>query len=472
MELLKNNQTGIIKNGNVKINRLTEETDMTKRGKIRTISFILSVVLVLTVWGGFATWQKARFEQQVIVAQRRAIAQLCEYFDAMHTDLRKSIYANTVPMFAQIASDLEKNASGAKTALGTLDSGQTVLSNIYMYLSQAGAFTGSLGRKLSTGEELTEEDRQQLAGLAEYADILHEKFLFMNDLMESGAFSFEEVDGELGSTQMEDAVNYLTAAAGAEESFADYPTLLYDGPFSDGLQQKASVFLEHAEEISFTQAKQIAADVLGADKVSQIIDDGESTGRIATYNFYYEGAEAQVTKKGGYVKMLLNDGFAGEIIYSGEDAIEIARKFLRQCGYDDMISSYYATNDGICTVNFAYEQEDFICYPDLIKVSVSLSDGSVMSMDASSYLMNHAQRAVPADAVHIADAVRKLNDNLYVRQVRKCIIPTEGGEEKYAYEFLCSDRNGNDALIYIDMQTAVEDEIFLLLYSDGGTLTK
>ncbi|MBR2414677.1 MAG: germination protein YpeB [Clostridia bacterium] len=445
---------------------------MGKRGKIRAASFIFAVVGVLTLWGSMQALQRNRYEQQVITAQRRAIAQLCEYFDAMQTDLQKSGYANTVPMFAEIASDLEKNASGAKTALGTLDSGQTVLSNIYMYLSQAGAFTGSLGRKLSTGEQLTEEDRAHLQNLAQYAQILHDKFLYMNDLMESGAFSFDEVDGELGSTEMTRAVNYLSAAAGAEESFADYPTLLYDGPFSDGVLQKESALLANEKEITLTEAKQLAAKVLGADNANQVIEDGENAGRIATYNFYYEGSETQITKKGGYVKILLNDSFAGEIVYSGEDAVAIAQKFLQQCGYEDMVSSYFATNDGICTVNFAFMQDDYICYPDLIKVSVSLSDGKVLSMDASSYIMNHSQRQIPSFAVRLADAAKKLNPALYIRQVRQCVVPTAGGGESFAYEFLVTDNGNHDALVYIDAQTGMEDEIFLLLYADGGTLTK
>ena len=445
---------------------------MTKRGKIRAVSFVFSVIAVLTLWASAERMQKNRYEMGIITSQRRAIAQLCEYFDAMQTELEKGRYANTVPMLAEIAAKLEMNANGAKTALATLDSGQTILSNIYMYLSQAGAYTGSLGKKIAQGEQISREEREQLAALAEYAGILHQKFLFMNDLMESGTFSFAEVDGNLSDTEMENAVNYLSAAAGAEESFSDYATLLYDGPFSDGLLKKTSELLEGEEEITLTQAKQIAAAVLGADQPQQVIDDGENTGKIETYNFYYRGCEAQITKRGGYVNMLLCDSFAGEIVYSGEDAVAIAREFLRQCGYDNMKNSYYATEDGICTVNFAYQTEDSICYPDLIKVTVSLSDGRVLSLDASSYLMNHTERTFSQPAVSASQAALKINPELYIRQVRKCIIPTAGGEEKQAYEFLCADKESRDALIYIDSDTGTESEIYLLLYSDGGTLTK
>ncbi|MBQ6862761.1 MAG: germination protein YpeB [Clostridia bacterium] len=443
-----------------------------KRSHIRLFSFVSIAVLLLSICAVSEKLQKDRWKQTVDLTRQRAVAQLCEYFDSMHTDLEKSEYANTASMFAKIGAQIERNATGAKNALATLDAGQTQLNNIYMYLSQAGAYTSSLAQKKAAGETISEKDRKQLQQLSAYAAVLHEKFLFMNDLMESGNFSFDDVAQELGDTQMENAVSYLSAAAGAEESFEDYPTLLYDGPFSDGVLKKESAFLKSQKKISKNKAREIAADILGAQSVKQLIDDGENTGKIETYNFYYNGCEAQITKRGGFVNMLLNESFAGEIVYTGENAVRVAQQFLEKCGYKDMVSSYYSTNDGICTVNFAWKQGDYICYPDLIKVCVSLADGRVLSLDASSYLMNHSERDLPAFSVRIADAVMELRSDLRIRRVRKAVIPTDGGGENFAYEFLCADPNGQDALIYIDTQSGEEDNIFLLLYSDGGTLTK
>ncbi len=56
---------------------------------------------------------------------------------------------------------------------------------------------------------------------------------------------------------------------------------------------------------------------------------------------------------------------------------------------------------------------------------------------------------------------------MYKRQ-----IPPGGGYEKYAYELLCADADGQDVLIYVDTLTGQEDDILLLLYADGGALTK
>lgn len=443
-----------------------------KRSKIRIISFVTVLVLLLSISLICENHRGDRFEQEVNLTRQRAVAQLCEYFDSMHTDLVKCEYANSVSMVSKIGARLEKNAAGAKTALASLDAGQTQLSNIYMYLSQAGAYVASLAQKTALGEKISAEERTQLQELARYAGVLYEKFTFMNDLMESGSFSFDAVQDELADTKMENAVSYLSAAAGAEESFADYPTLLYDGPFSDGVLKKESAFLKTQEKVSLHTAKEKAAAILGAQHPDQLVENGENAGKIETYNFYYNGCEAQITKHGGHLNLLLHEAFVGESVYSGEQAVEQAAAFLEKCGYKNMVSSYYSANDGICTVNFAGSEDGFICYPDLIKVCVSLADGRILSVDASSYLMNHTQRDAPTRTVHIAQAVKALRSDLRIRKIRKCVIPTPGGGETHAYEFLCTDADGQDALIYIDMETGAEDEIFLLLYSDGGTLTK
>ena len=40
--------------------------------------------------------------------------------------------------------------------------------------------------------------------------------------------------------------------------------------------------------------------------------------------------------------------------------------------------SYYSVADHICTVNFAAQQNGVTCYPDLIKVSVAMDNGSIV----------------------------------------------------------------------------------------------
>lgn len=135
-----------------------------------------------------------------------------------------------------------------------------------------------------------------------------------------------------------------------------------------------------------------------------------------------------------------------------------------------MVSTYAASNDGICTVNFAYKQGSFVCYPDLIKVSVSLSDGKITGFETADYLMNHKIRDIPDFGITPEEAIK--NTVAQVKKVSAAVIPTDAGSEKYTYELLCEDTDGQQILIYKDIKTGEEADILILLYSDNGTLTK
>ena len=179
-----------------------------------------------------------------------------------------------------------------------------------------------------------------------------------------------------------------------------------------------------------------------------------------------------VSKNGGYLVYVLADARAGAAKLTDTDAIENAAAFLYGVGYRGLMSTYYSVHDGVCTVNFAYVQDGYTCYPDLIKVGVSLSDGGVVTLDASDYLMNHVQRKIPEAAVPAEEAAAGVAETLTVKRSSLAVIPTAGGGESFTHELLCRTADGQDVLVYKDTVTGKEDDILILLYSDHGVLTK
>ena len=135
-----------------------------------------------------------------------------------------------------------------------------------------------------------------------------------------------------------------------------------------------------------------------------------------------------------------------------------------------MVTPYSAANDGICTVNFAYKQGSFICYPDLIKVSVSLTDGRITALEAADYLMNHTERDIPGFGITPDEAMADIEGT--VTKVSAAVIPLKDGTERYTYELLCEGKDSQHILVYKDIRTGEEVDILILLYSDNGTLTK
>ena len=446
---------------------------MKRRSKIKTAAFSIALFAAMLTWGISASAEAKAYKTQVEINSQRALIQLCEYLDNIEVSLTKSLYAGSDNMMSVLTTQLHKQATGAKTSLSALSSGDTQLVNTYKFLSQVGEYTASLNKKAANGQQISAKDRETLSKLLEFASKLSNQFDFMAQLLDSSYLSFEELDqnimqAEKGSESM---VTYMTGVSDAEEAMTDFPSLIYDGPFSDNILSKDSQLLGSSKPVSIEQAKKTAARLMGAEE-KFLVEDEPSEGQLSCYNFHTDTMSAAITKNGGYPLYLLSESAGGEARLSGADAVEKAAEILYKAGYLDMKSSYYACEDGVCTVNFAYVQEGFVCYPDLIKVGVSLYDGSIVSLDAADYIMNHKKRDIPDAAVSEEAAGKEIAPSLTLKSSSCAVIPTDGGGENFAYELLCESEDGRHVLVYKDIVSGKEDDILILLYSDNGTLTK
>ena len=79
---------------------------------------------------------------------------------------------------------------------------------------------------------------------------------------------------------------------------------------------------------------------------------------------------------------------------------------------------------------------------------------------------------MPPASVSAEEAAKGTAETLTVKDMSLAVIPSPYGTECFTYELLCEDGYGQDVLVYKDVVTGKEDDILILLYSDGGTLTK
>ncbi len=446
------------------------ENQVSRRGKIRVRLY--ASVLILVLFSAFViNAQKAsELSRQLNADAERSLSTLEACMSSINTNLTKGLYANTTPMLSSMAISLTRDAASAKNSLSALPLSDTQLDNMLKFLSQVGAFVSTLDRKLSLGEPITSEERNQLKQLIDVSQKLLSELDTITQGVEDGSVSFKQAGSTLQKSA-DQSVQIDSAFGDAEQTLTDYPTLIYDGPFSDHILNQTPKTLEGKSDVSKEKALEIASDFIGIDK-STLRFDSETNGVIETYNFFVDSINISVCKKGGAVLYLLGSSSAGESVISPEQAVENAKNFLSAKGYKNMKESYYSTQDGICTVNFAYENEGVICYPDLIKLSVSLETGNIISFDARGYIMNHTDRPPVQSKISADEAKMSVSDYLTVMSSRLAIIPTDYKTEKTAYEFHCKTPDEQEVLVYIDVLTAKEDDILLLLYSDGGILTK
>lgn len=446
------------------------ENQVSRRGKIRVRLY--ASVLILVLFSAFViNAQKAsELSRQLNADAERSLSTLEACMSSINTNLTKGLYANTTPMLSSMAISLTRDAASAKNSLSALPLSDTQLDNMLKFLSQVGAFVSTLDRKLSLGESITSEERNQLKQLIDVSQKLLSELDTITQGVEDGSVSFKQAGSTLQKST-DQSMQIDSAFSDAEQTLTDYPTLIYDGPFSDHILNQSPKALEGKSDISKEKALEIASDFIGVDK-STLRFDSETNGVIETYNFFVDSINISVCKKGGAVLYLLGSSNAGESVITPEQAVENAKNFLSAKGYKNMKESYYSTQDGICTVNFAYENEGVICYPDLIKLSVSLETGNIISFDARGYIMNHTDRPPVQSKISADEAKMSVSDYLTVMSSRLAVIPTDYKTEKTAYEFHCKTPDEQEVLVYIDVLTAKEDDILLLLYSDGGILTK
>lgn len=443
-----------------------------RRTKIKIISYLTVTVVVLAVWGtvNFITLNKVK--REVLADKERALTSLGAYLDEISTDLLKCSYASSSPMMAQLSEKVWKNTGCAKVSLSEIANGESELSGFYKFLSQAGEYTQALSNKLKNKEEITKEEYDNLTKLKGFAENYRKKLNYLIEERQSGGLDFEKVKSTLDSVRETKNLVFADELKNTSEISKEYPTLIYDGPYSDSIESKKSAVTEKLKVISKDKAQSKAAEFLGVDK-SEIYFFGECENNLPCYMFYNADYTVSVTKKGGLVNYMLSESYAGEAKLSVTEAVKKAEIFLSQKGYKSLKESYYSVNDGICTVNFAYLQDDIICYTDLIKVSVTLDTGKIVSFDSTGYIMNHKERAVKNKYNYTVKSAEKLlNKSLTVISGKKAFIPTEYETENFVYEYRCKAPDNTELLIYTDPDTGEEKDVLILLYSDNGVLTK
>ena len=443
------------------------------RKNVRIISFALAACIIFggATYSGYALAN--RYRTSLEYTYQRALNDLSDYVSNLETTLTKGIYANTAPQQYGISAKLLRDAGGAKTALGQLPLSDVELDNVNKFISQVVDFASYLSTKLSKGEAITQEEFDNLQKLGNYAKILNLDLRDMQARFDDGTMEIGQAVTVMGNlsqeTENQKEPYFNSGFHEMNEGFTDYPTLIYDGPFSDHITRMKSKMLEGSDSVSESDAKNIASEFVGTSS-EQMNATEASAGNLPVYNFSGEQYAIAVTRAGGMVAYMINTREIGEPAMEFGQAAGKAQEYLKHHGMDQMKESYYVTANGVCTINYAYQQDGVVYYSDLVKVGVALDTGEVVSYNATGYLMNHTKRDLPGDILSVEKARQSVSPKLTIEKEGLAMTPTAGLNEVLCYEFQCVSESGDKVMVYINAQTGLEEQIFILLMTDGGVL--
>ena len=441
---------------------------MKTRNAVRLISFCLAAVLVAAVFAVKARQDLKRYRLEVQNNYSRSLDGLNSSINNISLILEKAEYVTTAKQLSQMSAQLLTEAENAKNALAELPAGDN-LDIINRFLSQVGNYAMAVSKSLVSGEEPSGDYAQNIAVLKNTAQKISEAVGNSSIAYDNPSAWADDLDNKL-----EEAVD-KDSLAGAldtlEDSLSDYPTLVYDGPYSDHILEKEPLMLKNAAAVTEDEALKKAAETAEceADKLSL---DGTAEGKIPAYRFSGEDISVTVSRSGGYAVYMRKSREIGDYVLEHAQAVEKAKRYLERIGMGGFTETYFFTDEGVCVINFAYLDGKTVCYTDLVKVGVAMDTGEIMLYEASGYLTNHTDRAFETAAVSAEEAAKTVSDRLKIRETSLALIPTKGGGEKRCYEFVCLTEDGREILVYINAVTKEEEDILILLKSDGGTLTK
>ena len=115
------------------------------------------------------------------------------------------------------------------------------MDNTYRFLSQVGEYAMALNRKVAEGGTISDSERETLEKLLALSRSLCGQLATVSMHLDNGTLELEQARAALSEGgEGVQALSLSKSFADTEQALADYPTLIYDGPFSDHINQKKS----------------------------------------------------------------------------------------------------------------------------------------------------------------------------------------------------------------------------------------
>ena len=433
------------------------------------VTIILSIAVVaLGILYGISLSSLNNFQTSLENVYQKNFYELVDEVNNAETKLNKVLASNSNTYRSKLLKEVSKNASEAQTRLNMLPYSINGLSDTISFVNQLSGYTETLAKSLDKGEKIDGKDQETLEKVYESVVNIKKSLNSMSKQMWEGyniTSSSLKLDGDYNSLTSD-----MSAMNGED---IEYPTMIYDGPFSDSQVNKEVKGLNFSE-VSMETAKNNLGKILTNISVDNLKFNGESSGHFQTYDFSYEDENgvytfAQVTKKGGKLLTLSSQNIYKTKKLELANAEKIALDFAKKAGIDSMKVVWSDVVGDDAFINLAPVIDGVIIYPDLVKVKVDLAKGDVLGFEASSYYMNHVNRKILPARITESVAKAKIYSGLYVKDSRLALIPLEYGEEVLCYEFICS-MNGNTYYVYINAVNGAEENILKVVQTDNGNL--
>lgn len=444
-------------------------------------SILTAALIAVSFYGISKNSQANGYKQTTEAMYRRAFSQLCDDFSEMEVHLSKLKAASQSSRCIILLDDIWRLSGSSVSLMSQIPASHVDTNELNSFVVRIGDYAHALTKKLLNNESLTEDDSKQIGSLQKKcAEISKE----LNSRLSKGDIPTASLNNDGFFTASEQNENGYKNSEGIDE----FPTLIYDGPFSESTEKAEAKGLSGGD-INENDAINNAKDILKtkASPTSSVF----SNGKIPTFDLTFEDengtvTDISITKTGGMLLWMMKSGSdkitasastspngdEGELKVDEETTkklTEAALNELDRLNFKNMHPTYAQYYNNTAVINFAAMQDDVILYNDLVKVWVNLSTFKVTGLDARNYFFSHKERELKSPTLSMEEAEKKLSPSLEVKEKNIALIPLTPSTEVLCYEFKATVDN-EEYIVYINVETGNEEEIFKIINTESGQL--
>lgn len=472
---------------------------------VHMYSITLVILAIIMSIGIYQYKDKLNYKNYLQNTFEQSFYESVKYVDDVDNLMAKINLTNKPNQRIPIFSDLYKKAASAQENMGRLPYSQSVINSVLKFLSQMSDFSYAMLLKSADGEDFTKKEIEQMNSLADYSNKLSQKLMAIKKKIRDGnVINWDKIQKEgdkyikkaedessKDEKQLNDSENKGSKITGSlidvRKDFQDYPTLIYDGPFSDHIEKMEPEFLKNKNKVDKDTAKKIAEKFIGKENIESIELTYESKHKvkytIGVYRFRAKlknsdepSCSIDITKQGGKVLWMLNytqlkDKDKNKKKLNIKQVKEKAEEFLEKAGYKNMEENYYENVGDSIVLNYAYVQDKVTIYPDLIKVKVSIYDGNIVGFESLGYIMMHKQREISQVKIDKIRAREEIASKFNVERVKLALIPLESKKETLTWEFK-GKYNEKEFLVYINAENGKQEKIMQVLRNKSGVFVQ
>ncbi|NSJ91596.1 germination protein YpeB [Coprococcus sp. MSK.21.13] len=454
---------------------------MKKSSKRIIYTAIVTIIVVFSsTFAILMTLERTDYRNYLQAQYSKNMYELMDAVQNIRVNLSKAAVVGSREQKIIVFDEIFRHATNANDRLHSLPLSQDTIENTSKFLSQVGDFCYTLGKTTSEGTELQDKDYKNIEGLKNRSFKLEANLNQVSDEINEGRVKWGEIRKKVGGVLARNKEDVSEKFKGIQKQVTQYPSLIYDGPFSDNVVE-IEPRINKEREISKEEAEKKIKTVIGEDKVTKIsLINRESNTGISTYSFEValkgrnnknDKIVCEVSKKGGKILYLLDNRLVENGKIEIDTAIKKGKEFLKSIGYKEMVPTYTTNYGNVATISYVYKKDDIMVYPDQIKLKIALDDGSIVGIESEKYLVSHTEdRNIPNPKVSLEEARGKVGKRLKVKASRLAIIPTETNKEKLCYEFT-GDYNGETFIVYINSDNGYEERIIQIINTPNGQLT-